>query len=789
MIEAVELQVISRILTSDSKEEIDTLCRFGTEYYSVYKEHAEYILNHMEQYNDPPDVFTFQAQFPDINLVKVSESTEYLVDELNKNRQHILLIETFNKLKSLGSGDVSEAWQYLSMQCDKVNELASNDPMDIVHEARERADQIIEFSKQARIPTGFDEIDKLMYGGLSTVEELLLIVARTNSGKAQPLWSKVLTPTGWTTMGDLKIGDEVIGENNDVGRVTKIYPQGVRDYYRVHFDDGTHTECCDNHLWKVLDKSGRRYESKYYRKYEVLPLYDFKDDLDLMYSVDLSDPVKFESDFNENEELSPYFLGVILGSSNLKNGYVEFTNINDNVWCNIDRIIFKKYRNLEFEDNNHYMRVLKGSNFVIDKLQEYNLLSSKSEDMFIPEKYFTAPVEIRKALLAGIVDSRGSVPSSKDITWNVELLSENLANDFEELARSLGVHVTRKSAKSLVCRSIFNPFYDPEKEVKLDSKFIYYRSFDYKSNVKVITSVEYVGRTECQCILLDNNTHTYLTDNYTLTHNSWVCTRMMETSQKNGFPVLYYSPEMQASYLGTRFDTWRSHFQNSQLYQGKYTPQYVEYIENLSEESTSAFVLEDKDVAGGTVNTRVIENIVKKHKIKLVIIDGLSYMEDTKRSSSDYEKYKNLCLDLFRMSKKYGCAVVVAMQANRATSENKDDKGLPFPSLTNVEGSDHPGRIATQAFALRQIFDKHVLDIRLEKSRIANNQKPVFSYAWDVNTGNMHYLPGGDEDDPSNAVSTTTVTPKIITHTSLDADIAQELDLDDDDFDDDDVEF
>lgn len=449
MIEAIELQVISRILTSDDPVEVDQLCGFDLQYYSVYKEHAEFIFNHIQEYGETPDVFTFQAQFPDINLVRVAEPTEYLIDELKKNRQHILLIETFNKLKSLGSGDVTDAWKYLSMQCEKVSELSSKDPLDLVSDAKERSDQVVEFAKQTRIPTGFEEIDKLMYGGLSTVEELLLIVARTNSGK------------------------------------------------------------------------------------------------------------------------------------------------------------------------------------------------------------------------------------------------------------------------------------------------------------------------------------------------SWVCTKMMETAQRNGFPVLYYSPEMQASYLGTRFDTWRGHFQNSQLYQGKYTPQYIEYIEELKGQSTSAFVLEDKDVAGGSVNVRVLESIIKKHRIKEVIIDGLSYMEDIRRSDSDYVKYKNLCLDLFRLSKKYSCAIVVAMQANRETKENKDDKGLSMPDLTNIEGSDHPGRIATQAFSLRQIFDKHVLDIRLEKSRIANNQRPILSYAWDVNTGNMRYLPGGEDDPVSTVITPTVVTPKIISHTSDDS-----IEIEDDDFDDDDdIEF
>lgn len=412
MISSIELQVISKILTSDNVEEVNNLCSFDSSYYSVFKPQIEFILNHKDKYGDVPDVFTFQAEFPDVTLVSVDESFEFISDEMKKNKQHIILIETFNKLKDLGSADVTEAWQYISNQCDRVSQLDNSDPMDIVHDAAERSAQLIEYSKQSRIPTGFPEIDKLMYGGLSTVEELLIILARTNTGK------------------------------------------------------------------------------------------------------------------------------------------------------------------------------------------------------------------------------------------------------------------------------------------------------------------------------------------------SWICTKMMESAQKTGFPVLYYSPEMQASYLGSRFDTWRGNFLNSQIYLGRYNEQYMEYIKNLSKEETPAFVLEDKDMPDGVTVPR-LENLVRKHGIKLLIIDGLSYMEDTKKSDRDYEKYKNICTGLFRVSKKYGCAVVLAMQANRATNENKDAKGDAMPTIYNAEGSDHPGRIATQVFAVRQIFDKHVLDIRLEKSRIANNQKPMVSYSWDPNSGRMQYL--ANEEDISNS--------------------------------------
>jgi hypothetical protein len=103
---------------------------------------------------------------------------------------------------------------------------------------------------------------------------------------------------------------------------------------------------------------------------------------------------------------------------------------------------------------------------------------------------------------------------------------------------------------------------------------------------------------------------------------------------------------------------------------------------------------------------------------------------------------------LFKLSKRFGCAVVLVAQANRET-KGKDDKGDALPSLYNVEGSDHPARICTQAFGIRQIFDKHILDIALLKARMANNQNPVFSYNWDINTGHINRVSSSDSDVPS----------------------------------------
>lgn len=668
MIQSIELQMISKILTSEDEAEVDALCNFDTSYYSVYKKQIEFILDHKDKYGTVPDVFTFQAEFvdDDITLIDVNEPVEFLIENIKKNKQYIIFLETFNKIQELSTGDITEAWEYIGNQYENAMKLSTIQPMDIISQAEERANNIIEFSKQTRIPTGFPEIDKLMYGGLSTVEELLLLVARTNTGKAQPLWSKVLTPAGWTTMGELKVGDVVIGENNDNGKVVQIFPQGVKDYYRVHFDDGTVAECCDDHLWKV--------SSDDHSEYQVLKLQDIRNNLDKHYKVPISSTIEFNSSLDN------------------PTGAIQY------------------------------------------------LFSPKC---MVSKEFLTDSVFARKGLLAMLVDAHGYVSDDKQF-WEFEAPSVKVAIMFAQLARSLGVKVRCDSSCHFICSSVFNPFWHRRNEAEL---------FEYPkfTLTKSIKSVEYVGKTECQCILLDNKTHTYITDGFTVTHNSWIMTKMSESAQKNGFPVAFYSPEMRAEYLSTRFDSWRGHFKNSDLFLGHYTQEYWDYIYSLQKEETSVYIIEDKDMPDG-VTTRALGAFVRRHKIKLLIIDGLSYMTDCRKSSRDYEKYKHICEDLFMLSKKYNCAVVVTAQANRETKDTLDDKGEPFPSLYQVSDSDAPARIATQAFAVRQIFDQHVLDIRLEKSRNAKNERPVYSYSWDVNTGNMQYIPSEESIDISTSL-------------------------------------
>lgn len=78
-----------------------------------------------------------------------------------------------------------------------------------------------------------------------------LLSAAPGAGKAQPLYSKVLTPYGFRKMGDLKVGDIVNCPDGSESTITGIYPQGVKEIYEIKTKDRRTARCCLEHLWNV----------------------------------------------------------------------------------------------------------------------------------------------------------------------------------------------------------------------------------------------------------------------------------------------------------------------------------------------------------------------------------------------------------------------------------------------------------------------------------------------------------------------------------------------------------
>ena len=86
-------------------------------------------------------------------------------------------------------------------------------------------------------------------GMLDDKYDILCISMPPGTGKAQPLYSKVLTPNGFVRMGDLKVGDKVFAANGNESTVTGIFPQGLRKIYEITLENGYKCRASDNHLW------------------------------------------------------------------------------------------------------------------------------------------------------------------------------------------------------------------------------------------------------------------------------------------------------------------------------------------------------------------------------------------------------------------------------------------------------------------------------------------------------------------------------------------------------------
>lgn len=136
------------------------------------------------------------------------------------------------------------------------------------------------------------------------------------------------------------------------------------------------------------------------------------------------------------------------------------------------------------------------------------LLGKPSIEKFLPPDYLYNSLENRWHLLQGLLDTQGREASPGN--WEYSTSSPQLAKDVEALARSLGlyVRVTNRTPKNT------------HKSVKKDGSLSWRVYINFNKTKKTITNVEFDRVEDSQCLMVDCPTHTYLTRDYIVTHNS-----------------------------------------------------------------------------------------------------------------------------------------------------------------------------------------------------------------------------------------------------------------------------
>lgn len=107
------------------------------------------------------------------------------------------------------------------------------------------------------VPTGFRELDELtngLHGG-----QMIVVAARPAMGKALALDTPLATPTGWTTMGEVQVGDYLYGADGHPTSVVAVTDVMLdRPCYEVEFSDGTTIVADAQHQWVTETRASRR---------------------------------------------------------------------------------------------------------------------------------------------------------------------------------------------------------------------------------------------------------------------------------------------------------------------------------------------------------------------------------------------------------------------------------------------------------------------------------------------------------------------------------------------------
>lgn len=359
----------------------------------------------------------------------------------------------------------------------------------------------------------------------------VILVGEMGSGKAQPLDAKVLTPTGWTTMGEIKVNDLVVNPAGGTARVTGVYPQGVKEIYRVTFTDGSSTECCAEHLWEV-NTPLRKWKKRPARVKSLQEIMD--EELTLSnpgnkrHFIPMVSPVEFKQ---KDLLLAPYLLGCLLGDGSLNGGTPSISSADQELLNEVERLLPEGVY-LSHDTAYDYRISTKSRrcdipNRLTCALRTYKLWGTGSDNKFIPKDYLFASVKTRVALLQGLMDTDGSVGDvagaefvsvSKQLALDVQFLVQSLGGKAKLSEKKTtytynGKKQNGKLAYRLYISLEINPF-------RLSRKAKAYNIPSKYLPTRAIESITPVGQKPAQCIMLNSKNHLYVTDDFIVTHNT-----------------------------------------------------------------------------------------------------------------------------------------------------------------------------------------------------------------------------------------------------------------------------
>ncbi len=533
------------------------------------------------------------------------------------------------------------------------------------------------------LETGFFELDEITTG--LQKGEMVIVAARPSMGKAQPLDAKVLTPDGWTTMGELQIGDRLASIDGQSSEVTGIFPQGRRQVFRVVLSDGRSTECCAEHLWQV-----------HYRGWDAPRVLDTAKLMSLLKRKRYENRLwieTFAGEFGSDDELllDPYLLGCLIGDGTLGGSSVRFSCKDEQTLERISQIIGPDvvlrpaggydYRLVQAAGAHQSGVQGVAANPIKQALEELGLWGCGATQKFIPPVYLRASRQSRAALLAGLVDTDGWVETWGSLRFSSA--SVVLARDVVDLVRSLGGSgsVTRKNTRytyqgmerrglpAYVCNLQHDQAADL---VRADVKRDHLVSGRQRQRRLNIQSIEPTRIADTQCIAVSHPDRLYVTDDYIVTHNTAFALNIAEhVAATNRQPLAVFSLEMSRQQLAQRLLCSRSGVDAQRVRRNMLGADEYERLAMTVGELAEAPLFIDDTPGLSLLQLRArARRLAARHDIRMVIIDYLQLMSSPGAESRQQE-VSELSRGIKALARELNVPVICLSQLNRAAESRE----------------------------------------------------------------------------------------------------------------------
>ncbi|MGF2949566.1 replicative DNA helicase [Microbacterium alcoholitolerans] len=518
------------------------------------------------------------------------------------------------------------------------------------------------------IPTGFRELDDLtngLHGG-----QMIVVAARPAMGKALALDTPLATPSGWTTMGEVQVGDELYDAHGKPTRVVAATEVMVdRPCYEIEFSDGTTIIADAEHQWVTETRAARRSATgvpQTVTTEEMLATLTIGADRRANHSVRNAAPL---GGADVDLPVPPYTLGAWLGD-----GHSDGARMTAAVHVGVNA---------------------DGGSLQLapDTAQSVSLrVLDTAEDRRIPALYLRASAAQRRQFLAGLIDSDCAVEEGIG-SYRFEGLDKGLIDSMHELVVGLG----HTCERFVVVSKSESPGYGLRFSIA---------TADERRYVKAIRPIDSVP---VRCVQVDNADHMYLAgESMVPTHNSTLALDFARAASiGHNEPSIFFSLEMGKSEIAMRLLSAEGAIPLQHMRKGTLDPRDWTTVAATRGRINDAPLYIDDSPNMTLVEIRAkCRRLKQRSGLRLVVIDYLQLMTSGKRVESRQQEVSEFSRALKLLAKELQVPVIALSQLNRGAEQRSDKK----PAISDLRESGSIEQDADMVILLHReaAYDKDI---------------------------------------------------------------------------------